>query len=386
MKKKYILGLLCLMLAAGCGAKSGAASAENRSSAANAVSESYAADTENENREANTNRESESRAAANTDTNEVPSASADIFAMDTYMTVTCYGEKCEEALAAAEAEIQRLDDLLSVGKEDSEISRINREGSGVMSEDTKKMAEGAIQLYHTTNGAFDITVYPLMELWGFTTGNFAVPEEETLDGLLAKCGSDKLTIDNNTITLAEGQGIDLGGIAKGYTSGRLMKIFEEYDLVSAVVSLGGNVQCYRTKPDGSLWRCGIQDPGDAENGSAYLGILSVADRAVITSGAYERYFVDEKTRKTYHHILDPKTGYSAESGLLSVTVVSENGMLADGLSTSCYVMGLDQSIEYWRTYGEDFDLILMDDKGEVYVTEPIASQFTSEYSVHVISQ
>ena len=164
-----------------------------------------------------------------------------------------------------------------------------------------------------------------------------------------------------------------------------MEIFKEYNLVSGVVSLGGNVQCYGTKTDGSLWRCGIQNPQDPD-GDSYLGVLSLADKAVITSGAYERYFVDEATGKTYHHILDPKTGYPANNGLRSVSVVSANGMLADGLSTACYVMGLERSIDYWRTYGSEFDLILMDEAGEVYVTEPIAEQFSSDFTVHVISQ
>ena len=145
------------------------------------------------------------------------------------------------------------------------------------------------------------------------------------------------------------------------------------------------MQCYGTKTDGSLWRCGIQDPQDPD-GDSYLGVLSLADKAVITSGAYERYFVDEATGETYHHILDPRTGYPANNGLLSVSVVSANGMLADGLSTACYVMGLERSIDYWRTYGSEFDLILMDEAGEVYVTEPIAEQFSSDFTVHVISQ
>lgn len=317
---------------------------------------------------------------------EVPSASADIFAMDTYMTITCYGTQCEEALQAAQDEITRLDNLLSVGIDGSEINAINSAGTGTMSDDTSVMVNEAIELYNRTGGAFDITVYPLMQLWGFTSGDFAVPDADTLASVLAKCGIDKLTVSDGSITLADGQGVDLGGIAKGYTSGRLMDIFAQYDLVSAVVSLGGNVQCYGTKPDGSLWRCGIQDPRNADDSSALLGVVSVADKAVITSGAYERYFVDEATGETYHHILDPKTGYPANNGLISVTVVSANGMLADGLSTSCYVMGLEKSIDYWRTYGDDFDIILMDENGEVYVTEPIAQQFTSDCTVHVISQ
>ena len=370
MKRKCMILALCLILAA-CSSQPGS----NSSAGVTTVSGGGAGEAAESAGETETSK--------TVDPSQIPSASADIFAMDTYMTVTCYGERAEEAVAAAQEEIERLDDLLSIGKVDSEISRINRDGSGVMSEDTNTMVTEALRLYDTTGGAFDITVYPLMDLWGFTTGNFAVPDAQELSALLAQCGSDKLTVNGDTIMLAEGQGIDLGGIAKGYTSGRLMEIFEEYDLVGAVVSLGGNVQCYRTKTDGSLWRCGIQDPQDPENGSAYLGVVSVA---VITSGAYERYFVDEATGTMYHHILDPKTGYPAESGMLSVTVVSADGMLADGLSTSCYVMGLEQSVEYWRNYGADFDLILMDENGEVYVTEPLSGQFTSDYKVHVISQ
>lgn len=319
---------------------------------------------------------------------EIPSANGEIFAMDTYMTVTCYGGRCEEAVQASLEEIQRLDALLSVGAEDSEISVINREQQGSVSEDTAVMLETALELYDTTGGAYDITVYPLMELWGFTTGEFAVPEAAALQTLLDRTGSDLLTYDPSAaaLTLGEGQGVDLGGIAKGYTSGRLMEIFEAYGLVSGYVSLGGNVQCYGTKTDGSLWRCGIQNPLEPDNSASFLGILSVADKAVITSGAYERYFVDEATGETYHHILDPETGYPARSGLSSVTIVSENGTLADGLSTACYVMGLEGAISYWREYGAEFDMVLMTEEGEVYVTEPIAGSFTSDFTVHVIGQ
>lgn len=319
---------------------------------------------------------------------EIPSASGEIFAMDTYMTVTCYGEQCEEALQASLEEIQRLDDLLSVGNAGSEISQLNTKGSGTISEDTAVMVEEALELYETTGGAFDITVYPLVELWGFTTGEFAVPEEDKLQDMLAQVGSNLLNYDEDTsvLTLADGQGVDLGGIAKGFTSDRLMEIFAQYDLVSGVVSLGGNVQCYQTKPDGSLWRCGIKNPLDPDNSSSYLGILSTEGKAVITSGAYERYFVDEATGETYHHILDPKSGYPAKNGIVSVTIVSDSGMLADGLSTSCYVMGLEGAISYWQNYGQDFDMILMTEDGEVYITEPLQDSFTSDFTTHVMAK
>ena len=314
---------------------------------------------------------------------EPPSASADVFAMDTYMTITTYGDRCEEALEAAVTEIERLDALLSVGNADSEISRINAGGSGTLSADTRIMMEQALDIWRTTGGAFDITVYPIMQAWGFTTGDYKVPSKSELQALLQMAGSEKLTLDGSELTLGAGQGIGLGGIAKGYTSDRLMEIFKAYGLNAGVVSLGGNVQCSDTKPDGSLWRCGIRDPNAPDDPNALLGVVSVADRAVITSGAYERNFTDENGQ-VYHHIIDPATGTPADSGLCSVTVVSTDGILADGLSTACYVMGLEKSLEYWKCAGENFDLILMTDENEIYVTAPIASSFTSNYTVHIV--
>lgn len=332
--------------------------------------------------------EMQSSASEKNTQEEIPSATGELFAMDTYMTVTCYGERCEEALKASLEEIQRLDDLLSVGNPDSEISKLNTQGSGTISEDTAAMVTQAMTLAESTGGAFDITVYPLMELWGFTTGDFAVPEQNERIKLLKNVGSDRLEYDSKsaTLTLGKGQGIDLGGIAKGFTSDRVTEILKEYDLVSGVVSLGGNVQCYGRKPDGSPWRCGIQNPTEPDKSDSYLGVLSVEGKAVITSGAYERYFVDETTGKTYHHILDPTNGYPADQGLLSVTIVSEHGMLADGLSTACYVMGLEKAIDYWRNSGQDFDLILMTEDQEVYLTESLQDCFTSEFPTHVITK
>lgn len=355
MKYKHLALILPALLLAGCGAQ------QPQSTAA------------------------ESAPAAALTADETPTASGEIFAMDTYMTITCYGENCEAAVQAAEAEIERLDAMLSVGNAESEISVINANGSGPVSDDTAAMIERALEVYRTTDGAFDITVYPLMQLWGFTTGNFAVPDEASLQAALARVGSDTVQCADGKVTLADGQGIDLGGIAKGFTSDRLMEVFAEYGLSGGLVSLGGNVQFYGTKPDGTLWRCGIQDP-HAPDGDSYLGVLQTSSNAVITSGAYERYFTDEATGKTYHHILDPATGYPAQSGLISVTIVTPQGVLGDGLSTACYVMGLDKSIDYWRQYGTDFDLILMTDDDTVYITEPLAESFESDYPTYVITQ
>ena len=318
----------------------------------------------------------------NSDPGEISTAQREIFAMDTYMTLTAYGDRCEEALDAAEAEIEHIEGLLSVGIASSEISVINSEGQGRVSAETGEIIDTALHIYETTDGAFDITVYPLMELWGFTGSDPHLPSDDEIQETLGDVGSDRISVEDDLVQLDKGQGIDLGGIAKGYTSDRIMEIFEEYDLVSGMVSLGGNVAFYGAKTDGSLWRCGIRDPFNSANRQAVYGIISVSDRSVITSGAYERYFEENGIR--YHHILDPSTGYPAESGIVSATIVGCEGVEADALSTACYVMGIEKSEQYWKNSDIDFDMILIDEEGDIYITEGIADSFESDHSVNVI--
>ncbi len=311
-------------------------------------------------------------------------ASKDIFAMDTYMTVTAYGAKAQEAVDEAEAEIQRLDELLSTGNEESEIAQLNQNKSATLSEDAGYLVERALELNKETDGAFDIAIYPVMEAWGFPTQNYQVPTADTLESLLKLADASQIIYDEDSRKISfgqEGMKIDLGGIAKGYTSSRIMDIYKENDISSGLVNLGGNVQALGMKPDGSKWRVAVQSPDDTED---YLGILSVEDKAVITSGGYERYF--EQDGKTYHHIIDPKTGYPAENGLTSVTVVSEDGTLADGLSTSLFIMGKEEAIEFWKAHSEEFDIIMMTDEGKLYVTEGIQDDFSTEMEMEIIEK
>lgn len=313
--------------------------------------------------------------------------SQEIFAMDTYMTVTAYGDNAQKGVTDAIAEIQRLDNLLSIGKEDSEISKLNKSGSAALSDDTAVMVTKALDLYKSTGGAFDITVLPLMELWGFTTQDYYVPTEDEIQSTLQRVGADKLTWDESTktLTLGDKQEIDLGGIAKGFTSSRIMEIFKKDGVTCGMVSLGGNVHLLGTKQDGSAWRVGIQDPNNTDD---MLGVLEANDCAVITSGAYERNF--EKDGVTYHHIVDPATGKPSNSGLTSVTIVSKDGTLADGLSTSLFVMGKDKAIAYWKQHADEFDTILVDKDRNVYITEGIADGFepdsVSAGQVHTIEK
>ena len=164
-------------------------------------------------------------------------------------------------------------------------------------------------------------------------------------------------------------------VLKEYMERGKVDVFVSYDIASAIVSLGGNVQALGNKPDGTKWRVAVEDPF-SEEGDSYAGILEITDQAVITSGAYERYF--EQDGKRYHHIIDPATGYPAENGLASVTVVSQDGALADALSTALFVMGKDKALAYWKEHADEFNVILIEDNKDMTITEGLQDCFSSQ--------
>lgn len=318
-------------------------------------------------------------ACQNSDENK--KVSKDIFAMDTYMTVTAYGKNAENGVNKAVDEINRLETVLSAEKQESDIYKLNETGSGTLSTDTKNIVSKALEINKTTNGAFDISIYPLMVKWGFTTQKYNVPSKNEISKLLKDVDSSKIIFDEKSgnIKLKENMKIDLGGIAKGYTSNRVMQIFKECGVKLGLVSLGGNVQALGTKTDGTAWQIAIENP---DKSSDYIGVVSVKDKAVITSGGYERYF--EKNGKTYHHILDPETGYPAESGVKSVTIVSDDGTLADALSTSLFVMGKEKALDYWREHKNEFDTVLVEDNGDITITGGLEKIFKSNFKFDTV--
>ena len=393
--------------------------------------------------------------------------SMDVFAMDTYMNLLAYGDRAEEAVTAAAQEIHKIDDMLSTGNPDSEISRLNAAGQGEVSETVVMLVEQSQSLYKQTEGLFDIAIYPVMKCWGFPTQDYKVPAKEELDAALKLADVSRITIgsipaspaaesaetsaapastsaaavenpdasaetsapaaeaaaegdtaaeqaapatevaaEGNTaadqaaaaaeagaetgaadpasaqITLGmPGMEIDLGGIAKGYTSSRVMEVFKEYGIEHGIVSLGGNVQALGTKKNGKAWRVAIQNP---ESELDYLGVLEIEDKCVITSGGYERFFEQDGVR--YHHIIDPRTGYPADSGIISATIISKDGTLADGLSTSLFIMGLEKAEKYWRANSDQFDFILEDKSGKLYVSEGVAGSLTTEAEMEVVKK
>lgn len=313
-------------------------------------------------------------------------AEKEIFAMDTYMTVKTYGKQAEKAAQAAVDEINRLDKLLSTGNKNSEIAIVNENGSEILSEDTAVLVERSLQLYQDTEGAFNIAVYPLMKAWGFTNEKYKVPAKDTIQKLLQNTDITKLEYDKDTkqLTLPERYEIDLGGIAKGYTSDQLMRIFQKYKLDGGIVSLGGNVQMYGYKTAQEDWKVAVENPDTSPLKGDYLGVLTTTDKAVITSGGYERYF--EENGKRYHHILDPKNGQPADSGLTSVTIVSEDGTLADGLSTSLFIMGKEKGEKYWKKHAGSFDVIWLESDGTITITEGLQDIFTSDFAYQTIKR
>ena len=293
---------------------------------------------------------------------------ATFFAMDTAMDFTVYGDAA--LLDEAETLIGSLEEQVSVTDEHSDIYAIDHTGSGSLSGNAAELMEQALELCRRTGGALDISVYPIVRAWGFTTGSYQVPDEETIQSLLPLVDYTQIQYDAATgvVTLPEGMEIDLGSVAKGYAGQLAAQMLRNSGVESALLNLGGNVQTVGAKPDGSPWQIGIKDP----QGEDAMMVLSVEDQAVVTSGGYERYF--EQDGQTYWHIMDPSTGHPADSGLLSVTIVGDEGVVCDGLSTALFVMGLEKAADLWAQSG-DFEAVFVTASGEVYITEDLRDRF-----------
>ena len=293
---------------------------------------------------------------------------ATFFAMDTAMDFTVYGDAA--LLDEAETLIGSLEEQVSVTDEHSDIYAIDHTGSGSLSGNAAELMEQALEICRRTDGALDLSIYPIVRAWGFTTGSYQVPDEAEIQALLPLVDYRKIQYDaaTGTVTLPEGMEIDLGSVAKGYAGQLAAQMLREHGVQSALLNLGGNVQTVGAKPDGSPWQIGIKDP----QGEDAMMVLSVEDQAVVTSGGYERYF--EQDGQTYWHIMDPSTGHPADSGLISVTIVGDEGVVCDGLSTALFVMGLEKAADLWAQ-SCDFEAVFVTASGEVYITEGLRDHF-----------
>ena len=306
----------------------------------------------------------------------------DFFAMDTFMSLRAYGASDELLQRAAEA-VYALEAEISTTAETSAVYALNRQGSGVLSSQGAYLLGRALDLCAQTDGALDLSVYPVVRAWGFTTQDYRVPDQAELDELLERVDYTRIELDpDGTVTLAPGMEIDLGSVAKGYTGDLLADILRQGGVQSAILDLGGNIQTLGSKPDGSAWRVAIQNPA----GDGILGVIPVTDKAVVTSGGYERYFIDEDGN-LWWHIMDPATGYPAQNGLISVTIVGEEGLRCDALATALFILGQQAAVDYWRSC-RDFDLALVTGDGRLLLSPDLYAVFVPEeslgYSVEVL--
>ena len=291
------------------------------------------------------------------------------FAMDTVMTLRLYQGGDGSLLDQAEARVRELEGLWSVTDGTSEISTLNHDGSAELSPETAELLGAALDMCRRTDGALDISTYPVLRAWGFTTGEYSVPGGEAIAALLPLVDYGRVALEAGAAALPPGMEIDLGSVAKGYTGDALAALLKQGGAASALLDLGGNIQAVGSKPDGSPWRVAIRDPA----GDGNIGVVEVVDQVVVTSGGYERYFEEDGVR--YWHIIDPATGWPARSGLTSVTVVGESGLLCDGLSTALFVMGREGALEHWRQH-RDFEAVLVSEDGSVTITAGLEGRFT----------
>ncbi len=308
---------------------------------------------------------------------EVSSQSSQVFAMDTVMLLTVYGDQAQQGLDQAEQTIQKLEKLWSATDENSEIWALNHSGGNwvELSEDTREILSRGLELCALTDGALDLTAYSAVQAWGFPTGVYRVPDEAELERLVGTIDYTQLELDEQTgqARLPEDMSLDLGAVAKGRLGEVLSQDLKELGVTSALLELGGNIQTVGTKPDGFRWRVGIQDPNSQEGG--YLAIVEVADQAVVTSGDYQRYF--EQDGQTYCHIMDPATAAPADSGVDSVSIIGSDGTVCDALSTALFVMGEEKGAQFWKDHPElDFEAIFVSQDGSIAVTEGLEEHFT----------
>ena len=252
-------------------------------------------------------------------------------ALGTYIEVTSSDKRAAKIVFD---EIQRIENLLSKYKPDSEISKLNRIGRLKVSPETFYVIKIAKEFCQLSNGAFDITIAPLMDLWGFTDKEFRVPEIREIKNTLKLIGSEKLVLNESESVIElnfPGMKIDLGGIAKGYAFDCAVKKLKENFITSCLIS-GGQVYALGSN-SGKPWKIGIKDP----RAQGPAGEIELRDQSVATSGDYQQYFT--VNGKRFSHIMDPRTGYPAESGVISATVVASDGLTADALSTAVFVLG-----------------------------------------------
>lgn len=311
-----------------------------------------------------------------TNKNKKEEASISLFILGTLVELKAYGVKSKLALEVAEKRLKEIDDKMSVFKEASQVSRLNKSAGikgEIVSKDTYLVIKEGIKYSKMSKGSFDITVGPVIKAWGIGKENARVPDKEELEEKLKLVNYEDIILRDNTREIMlkkEGQTIDLGGIAKGYAADEIIKIFKQMNIATAIINLGGNVVTMGYKEDGSNFKVGIQNPLGERND--FVGILELTNKSVVTSGNYERYSIID--RKKYGHIIDARNGRPYEGEIISVTVVSDLSIDGDGLSTGLYLLGVNRGMELVQEM-KGIDVVFITKEREVFITAGIKDNF-----------
>lgn len=318
---------------------------------------------------------------------ETKESQRQVFAMNTVFTLTAYGNKAESGLSAAESVVLSMDAMLDPDIETSTTYAINNaNGANVsVSGQVAKMLNCAQTVYRQSNGALDLSIFPVIQRWGFHNGRYYVPTPEELASDLSKRCFDSMVLTSfpssgsYAVSFPAGAQISFAAVGKGNAAENAINAMRNVGVTSGIVSMGGNVQTLGVKPDGTNWKIAVQDPN---NTSTYLGVISVGETAVVTSGSYQRFFT--QNNKTYHHLINPETGNPINNTLSSVTIICNDGTMADCLSTAMFILGESKALNYWRTYG-GFEMILVNKDKQITCTKGLIENFTLANDSYTLS-
>ena len=296
-------------------------------------------------------------------------------ALGTLNEITVFGPFRGRVLNRAVRRVLEIDDHMSAFKPGSDLSLLSRNAGiqpAALHRETFRLLQAAQEFSEQSQGAFDVTVRPLVELWGIHKKPDFIPTAQEIRRASELTGFRSLILEPGHFSAflqKPGQSADLGGIAKGYAADEVRRILTEGGVEAALINLGGNIVTLGDGPDGGGWSIGVQNPVSVRGES--LGTLTLGEAAVVTSGSNERFFMRGGVR--YHHILDPRTGAPAQSGLLSVTVVGGRSSAADALSTAAFVLGLEAGVRLLRKYG--YDAVFVTGGRGVFLTEGLLGRF-----------
>ncbi|WML37012.1 FAD:protein FMN transferase [Clostridium sp. OS1-26] len=303
--------------------------------------------------------------------------SNEFYILGTTNILKAYGEKADIAIIEAMKKLLDIDNKMSVFKGTSEFSLINNhagESAVAVSDDTYYVIKKSMQYAQMSNGAFNPTIRPVVELWNIGRNNSQVPKEESIKEKLQLVNYRDIILNDekNSIKLAhKQQRIDGGAIVKGFAADKVKEILIKNGVESAMIDLGGNIYAMGVNAGADMpWRIGIQNPLGIRD--EFVGVLSIVDKSIVTSGDYERYFI--KDNKKYHHIIDPRTGYPCNNGVISATIVSDSSLDADALCTCIYVMGVEEGMKLVDSM-EGVDAIIITDDKKIHVSSGIKENF-----------